>query len=218
MEGLWVLAGDSPTLLDTLQSPEWQELLYKTATYLQSVRARRSIQALLEQSQLQNQELISREEELRQNLEELSVTQEEMRRTQKLLEERAYWQNVLNDLAGLLFQNIASLPVFRSLSRIFVAQLAKHLEARALALVHWEGEKGQTLVSWASKKSPIALPETWTLPPDLIQTLSRQNKEIVVPASEIGLSGEHVDCIVSPYLTPKRLEGLLLVIGSEAAW
>ncbi len=216
VEGLWVIASDTPTLLDTLQSPGWQDLLYKTATYLQSVRARRSIQALLEQSQLQNQELISREEELRQNLEELSVTQEEMRRTQKLLEERAYWQTVYNDLSGILLQNIASRSAFQSLSRIFAAQLAKHLDAKALVFLHAEGGAWKPLVSWASKKNSVEWPETWHISPSLLQTLSKRNSELIVSVAEVGLPSESLDCILAPYLSPKRIEGLLIIVGSEA--
>lgn len=217
VEGLWVLASEDPNLPDTLQTAEWQDFLYKTATYLQSVCARRSIQALLEQSQLQNQELISREEELRQNLEELSVTQEEMRRTQKLLEERAYWQTVYNDLVNILLQNIASRSVFQSLSRVFTAQLAKHLDAKALIFLHWEDPIWKPLASWSSKKSPVQWPETWQFPPAVLQTLSKKNNETTVPAAEISLSPEAGDCILVPYLSPKRVEGLLLIVGSEAS-
>ena len=211
VQGILVIAAseDKSTEWDT---PDWKEFTTEWGAYLQSVRSRRYIQALLEKTQLQNQELASREEELRQNLEELSVTQEEMRRAQELLTERTRWQELVIDLFSLT----SSVNAFdgMSLLRIFLAQASHFMDARG-ALSLWrdpERDVFQLLVQWASKAASQLWPEEWKLQPALIERLEKERKAISVTAHEllaegtVALSGWYA----APFYDVRGLRGILL--------
>ncbi len=216
VQGVLVMAASEDKSTEW-NAPEWKEFITEWGAYLQSVRSRRYIQALLEKTQLQNQELASREEELRQNLEELSVTQEEMRRTQELLTERTRWQELVIDLFSLT----SSVTAFeeRSLLRIFLAQ-ASHFMGAQKALGLWQEPEQNTfslLVKWSSKSVSQLWPEEWKLQPDLIDRLEKNRKAVSVTAHELlaegrpGLSGWYV----APFYDVKGLRGILLFGFSE---
>ncbi|MCX7980256.1 MAG: hypothetical protein N3A68_04310 [Bacteroidia bacterium] len=209
VEGLWVLAAPQESLLDTLSTSEWKDFLYRWAAYLQSVRSRRYIQALLEQSQIQNQELISREEELRQNLEELAVTQEEMRRTQQLLAEKTRWQDFVIDLFTLLTGT--SNARFSSTARIFLAQLGQYVNATATIAVKITEKVGHTLYSWTSRKIAFTPPEEWPLPETLLETLWSSRNCTTLSSQELNLTEGPPFWIVAPYFLPQGVGGLLLI-------
>jgi hypothetical protein len=216
VQGLLVLVSSESA--DTLlESPDWREFLSEWGTYLQSVRSRRYIQTLLEKTQIQNQELASREEELRQNLEELSVTQEEMRRTQELLTERSRWQELVIDLFALT----ASATAFEggSLMRVFLAQASRFMEAQG-ALALWKDPDKNTyriVAQWPSKSVEFLWPEYWTLQEDLLKRLEKERKAVSAVSQEILSEGEPAltGWFVAPYFEPKGLGGLLLFGFSE---
>lgn len=211
VEGLWILASDNPNLLDTLQSSEAQEFLYQTAVYLQSVRARRSVQSLLEQSQLQNQELISREEELRQNLEELWVTQEEMRRAQKLLEERTHWQAVYTELKTLL-ENVATSTELHPITQQFAEKLGRHLGVQAVDVEVLTPDGPESVAHWsAADSSPF--PEGWRFSAALPEA-SEQFTLLPFSASELHLSPEPESWLLVPGYFSGELLGFLLIGGT----
>jgi len=216
VQGILVIAAseDKSTEWD---APDWKEFITEWGAYLQSVRSRRYIQALLEKTQLQNQELASREEELRQNLEELSVTQEEMRRAQELLTERTRWQELVIDLFSLT----SSVSVFdgMSLMRVFLAQASHFMDAR-VALSLWrdpERDVFQLLVQWASKAASQLWPEEWKLQPDLIERLEKERKAVSVTAHELLAEGtvELSGWYVAPFYDVGGLRGMLLFGFSE---
>ncbi|MCS6789723.1 MAG: hypothetical protein NZ580_01895 [Bacteroidia bacterium] len=208
-EGLWVVASSNAHISESLQQPDWKEFLFKWAAYLQSLRARRYIESLLEQSQVQNQELISREEELRQNLEELAVTQEEMRRTQQLLSKQAQYQHFLIDL----FVIIAGANAFRfsSISKVFLGQIGQFMGAKVLAMFKAEPVQWRNVASWKPKKIADDLPRSWTPPPTLQETLEKNRVCVSASASEIHLEGYVPFWIVAPYFVPKGLGGVMLL-------
>jgi hypothetical protein len=216
VQGLLVLVTNESTD-SLLESPEWREFLSEWGTYLQSVRSRRYIQTLLEKTQIQNQELATREEELRQNLEELSVTQEEMRRTQELLTERSRWQELVIDLFALT----ASATAFEggSLMRVFLAQASRFMEAQG-GLALWKDPDKNTyriVAQWLSKSVEFLWPEHWTLQEDLLKRLERERKAVSAVSQEILSEGEPAlaGWLVAPYFEPKGLGGLLLFGFSE---
>jgi len=198
---------------DTLiESPDWQEFLSEWGAYLQSVRSRRYIQALLEKTQIQNQELATREEELRQNLEELSVTQEEMRRTQELLTERSRWQELIIDLFALT----ASATAFEggSLMRIFLAQASRFMEAQG-GLALWKDPDKDTyrlVAQWLSKSLSALWPESWTFQAPFLERLENERKAVSAVSQEILSEGEPAlpGWFVAPYFEARGLRGLLL--------
>lgn len=216
VQGVLVIAA-SEDKSSEWDAPEWKEFITEWGAYLQSVRSRRYIQALLEKTQLQNQELASREEELRQNLEELSVTQEEMRRAQELLTERTRWQELVIDLFSLT----SSISAFdgMSLLRIFLAQASHFMEARG-ALGIWRDSEStvfQLVVQWTSRSVSQLWPEDWELQPALVERLEKERKAISVTAYELlaegspGLSGWYV----APFYDVRGLRGMLLFGFSE---
>jgi hypothetical protein len=208
VQGLLVLVSSESA--DTLlESPDWREFLSEWGTYLQSVRSRRYIQTLLEKTQIQNQELATREEELRQNLEELSVTQEEMRRTQELLTERSRWQELVIDLFALT----ASATAFEggSLMRVFLAQASRFMEAQG-GLALWKDPDKNTyriVAQWLSKSVEFLWPEHWTFQEDLLKRLEKERKAVSAVSQEILSEGEPAltGWFVAPYFEPKGLEG-----------
>lgn len=209
VQGLWVVASGDSQVATTLQQPNWKEFLFKWAAYLQSLRSRRYIQALLEQSQIQNQELISREEELRQNLEELAVTQEEMRRAQQLLSKQAQYRHFLIDL----FVIMAGANIFRfnSISKIFLGQIGQFMEAKALGVFKAEPHSWRNIAFWKSKKTAHSLPLSWTPPPTLQETLEKERKCLSSSAAELYLEESLPFWIVAPYFVPKGLGGVMLL-------
>lgn len=209
IQGLWVVASSDSQLTTALQQADWREFLFKWAAYLQSLRSRRYIQALLEQSQVQNQELISREEELRQNLEELAVTQEEMRRTQQLLSKQAQYQHFLIDL----FVIMAGANVFRfnSISKVFLGQIGQFIGAKVIAMFKAESGAWRNVATWKPKKTANSLPHSWMLPPTLQETLEKERICLSTSAAELGLEGHLPFWIVAPYFIPKGLGGVMLL-------
>jgi hypothetical protein len=211
VQGLLVLV--APEDKDSLwENPEWRDFLNEWGAYLQSVRSRRYIQMLLEKTQIQNQELATREEELRQNLEELSVTQEEMRRTQELLMERTRWQELTIDLFALT----SSATAFEgtSLMRIFLAQASRFMEAQG-ALALWrepESQSFQIVSRWAPKSISQFWPESWAIQESLIERLEKERKTISAVSQEILSQGESglVGWYVAPYYDARGLRGMLL--------
>lgn len=212
VEGVWCIAADRD-ITATLQQIEWQDLLYKWAAYIQSIRSRRYIQALLEQSQVQNQELITREEELRQNLEELAVTQEEMRRAQQLLARQSERQNFIIDLFTLMAA--ADQGNLRSLSRIFLAQTVQYFHAQAGVALLREEKQWETLSKWTGKREDIAIPLTWLIPPAIIQAMENTRQAGSYFAAEIGLETNTHYWLLLPYYTVKGLTGFIGLAFSE---
>ncbi len=192
------------------EASDWREFTSEWGAYLQSVRSRRYIQALLEKTQLQNQELASREEELRQNLEELSVTQEEMRRAQDLLTERTRWQELVIDLFSLT----SSATIFEgtSLMRIFLAQAGHFMEAAGALSLWREGDTIRVITEWASKSLSQFWPETWQLHPALIERLEKERKAVSVTVHELLVEGAPTlsGWYVGPFYDAQGLRGLLL--------
>ncbi len=216
VEGLWVLASTAPKAPSLLQEADWKAFLEKWAAYLHSLRSRRYIQALLEQTQVQNQELLTREEELRQNLEELAVTQEEMRRAQQLLAERARWQEFAIDLFALMAGS--AVPArFDSVARIFLAQLGQYVGAQASAALLPTEESITLLYSWKPRKSEFEPPARWALSDHLLATLNSQRACTTATPREVGLTAGPAHWVLAPYFTPKGLEGLLAVGFAETA-
>ncbi|MEN2992862.1 MAG: hypothetical protein ABDH91_04835 [Bacteroidia bacterium] len=207
LQALWIVLSEKPDLESILGQPEWREVLYKWSAYLQSLRARRYIQALLEQAQLQNQELITREEELRQNLEELAATQEEMRRTQALLARQAELQSFVIDTFTLL--STANVFRFYSVSRIFLAQLSQYLEVQAAVVLSPRLDSWQVLAAWKSRKYSEELPKEWPIAPEILQALNEARTCVARPASEVGPSSLIGEWVLVPYFTPKGIGGLL---------
>ncbi|MCX7651478.1 MAG: hypothetical protein N2200_01220 [Bacteroidia bacterium] len=212
VEGVWCIASEGD-VLSTLSQPVWQDFLYKWAAYLQSIRSRRYIQALLEKSQVQNQELITREEELRQNLEELAVTQEEMHRAQQLLAKQTDNQNFVIDLFTLM---AAAIPAnLRSLSRIFLAQLTQYFHGEGSVILFREDTHWRTLFSWIGKKSNLSFPADWSLPPSTEVGLEQSRKAGCYSASDLGLSQDEHYWVIIPYYTSTGLTGLILIAFLE---
>jgi len=216
VEGLWVLASTAPEAPSLLKEADWKAFLEKWAAYLHSLRSRRYIQALLEQTQVQNQELLTREEELRQNLEELAVTQEEMRRAQQLLAERARWQEFAIDLFTLMAAS--AVPArFDSVARIFLAQLGQYVGAQACATLLPSEEGVMLLYSWKPRKSEFEPPARWPLSDHLLATLNSQRACTTATPREVGLTAGPAHWVLAPYFTPKGLGGLLAVGFAETA-
>ncbi|MCX7606701.1 MAG: hypothetical protein N2170_05485 [Bacteroidia bacterium] len=209
VEGVWVLGTSRADITETLENDAWKEFLYKWAAYLQSIRSRRYIQALLEQSQVQNQELISREEELRQNLEELAVTQEEMRRTQQLMAERARWQDFVIDLFTLMAS--VSDHRFRSTARIFLAQLGQYVDALTTTALSPSEGGWKMLYSWKSRKANFELPTLWHLPDDLVTAFLESRTCTTRSGGELGLVEGPSYWVLVPYFTPQGVGGLLAI-------
>jgi len=207
---LVLVAGESTDTL--IESPDWREFLSEWGAYLQSVRSRRYIQTLLEKTQIQNQELATREEELRQNLEELSVTQEEMRRTQELLTERSRWQELVIDLFALT----ASATAFEgsNLMRIFLAQASRFMEAQG-GLALWKDPDKDTyrlVAQWVPKSLSLLWPESWSFQQPLLERLENERKAVSAVSQEILSEGEPAlpGWFVAPYFEVQGLQGLLL--------
>lgn len=214
VEGVWVAVASSEASLQAkLSQEEWQDLLYKWAAYLHSIRSRRYIQSLLEQSQVQNQELITREEELRQNLEELAVTQEEMRRTQQFIAERARWQDFVIDLFTLM-AGVSALR-FPSVARIFLAQLGQYVDAQACVVLSPAVEGWHTLFSWKARKATFTPPPMWHFSPETLAGLVETRSCTTRTAMELNLSEAPSDWVLVPYFTPQGVGGLLM-IGFES--
>ncbi|MCS7297626.1 MAG: hypothetical protein NZ611_05375 [Bacteroidia bacterium] len=214
VEGLWCIAAPE-LVIDTFKHPHWQDVLYKWAAYLQSIRSRRSIQTLLEQSQVQNQELITREEELRQNLEELAVTQEEMRRAQQLLARQSERQNFIIDLFTLMAAaNPANL---RSLSRIFLAQLLQYFRAKVAAVLLREENRWKALFTWTTKDVGFAFPSAgWEISPSLMAALEAARQPTSSSTAELGLlPDQSYYWLILPYYTVQGLQGLIVLAFSE---
>jgi len=216
VQGILVIAA-SEDKSNEWNAPEWKEFITEWGAYLQSVRSRRYIQALLEKTQLQNQELASREEELRQNLEELSVTQEEMRRAQELLTERTRWQELVIDLFSLT----SSISAFEGTSstRIFLAQASHFMDAGG-ALSLWrdpEQNVFQVIAQWASKSISQLWPKEWKLHNTLIERLEKERKAVSVTAYELLAEGnlELAGWYVAPFYDVRGLRGILLFGFSE---
>lgn len=207
---LVLVAGESTDTL--MESLDWREFLSEWGAYLQSVRSRRYIQTLLEKTQIQNQELATREEELRQNLEELSVTQEEMRRTQELLTERSRWQELVIDLFALT----ASVTAFEGsgLMRIFLAQASRFMEAQG-GLALWKDPDKDTyrlVTQWVSKSQSALWPESWSFQESFLERLEKERKAVSAVSQEILSEGEPAlsGWFVAPYFEAQGLRGLLL--------
>lgn len=206
VEGVWCIAAERD-IIPILKQTEWQDLLYKWAAYIQSVRSRRYIQSLLEQSQVQNQELITREEELRQNLEELAVTQEEMRRAQQLLARQSERQNFIIDLFTLMAT--ADQGNLRSLSRIFLAQTVQYFHAaRAAALLRNDSE-WNLLSKWSGKKEDAADLSNWHIPSAIVEALDHTRQAACYFAAEMGLDADTHYWLLLPYYTVKGLTGII---------
>ncbi|GIV25060.1 MAG: hypothetical protein KatS3mg026_0752 [Bacteroidia bacterium] len=215
VEGLWVLASTASEVPSLLKEPAWKAFLEKWAAYLHSLRSRRYIQALLEQTQVQNQELLTREEELRQNLEELAVTQEEMRRTQQLLAERARWQEFAIDLFTLMAGS--AVPArFDSVARIFLAQLGQYVGAQACAALLPTEESFTLLYHWKARKAAFEPPAQWSFSEHLLSALTSQRTCTTATSREVGLEAGPSHWVVAPYFTPQGLGGLLAVGFAEA--
>lgn len=212
VEGVWCIASEGD-ILSTLAEPTWQDFLYKWAAYLQTLRSRRYIQSLLEKTQIQNQELITREEELRQNLEELAVTQEEMRRAQQLLSKQRDSQNFIIDLFTLM---AAAVPHnLRSISRIFLAQLSQYFHGEGAALLYHTDKGWHTLFSWSSKRAGISFPTQWNIPSAILEGLERSRQAGCYSAADLGIEGDKNYWLVIPYFTPTGLSGMTLMAFSE---
>lgn len=206
VEGVWCIASEkdlAPLLADT----DWRDLQYKWAAYIQSFRSRRYIQSLLEQSQVQNQELITREEELRQNLEELAVTQEEMRRAQHLLAHQSERQNFIIDLFTIMAT--AHQANFRSLSKIFLAQTVQYFHAQAGVALLREGDTWVRLAAWAGKKDADTFPKVWHIPPIITETLSNSRNITSYSARELGIESDASYWLLLPYYTVNGLAGIV---------
>lgn len=206
VEGLWCVAADKD-ILSILSESYWEDLLYKWAAYLQSIRSRRYIQALLEQSQVQNQELITREEELRQNLEELAVTQEEMRRAQQLLAHQSERQNFIIDLFTIMAPALTT--NFASLSRIFLAQTVQYFHAEAGALLSMEGQVWRPLFFWRSKKSDTDFPSIWHIPTSITEALNQTRQPACYSGGDLGIPADKHYWLLLPYYTTQGVGGLL---------
>ncbi len=218
VQGVLVMAApeDKSTEWDT---PDWKEFSNEWGAYLQSVRSRRYIQALLEKTQLQNQELASREEELRQNLEELSVTQEEMRRAQELLTERTRWQELVIDLFSLT--STVTLFSDMSLMRIFLAQASHFMNALG-ALGLWRDPEKNTfelIANWSSKSISLSLPDWWEIQPALIERVEKERKAVSATSHELLIDGslELPSWYVAPFYDVQGLRGILLFGFPEIA-
>ncbi|MCS7162156.1 MAG: hypothetical protein NZ958_02335 [Bacteroidia bacterium] len=207
LQALWVVVSEKSDLESILAQPEWHEVLYKWSAYLQSLRAQRYIQALLEQAQVQNQELITREEELRQNLEELATTQEEMRRTQALLARQTELQNFVIDTFTLL--STANTFRFRSVSRIFLAQVSQYLGAEAAVVLSPQQDSWQALGFWKSRKYSEELPVEWPIASEILRALSEARTCLAYPGPQIGPPHLKGEWILVPYFTPNGVGGLL---------
>ncbi len=216
LQGLLVLSS-ATDLTDWLQSPDWQDFAHQWGTYLQSVRSRRYIQALLEKTQIQNQELASREEELRQNLEELAVTQEEMRRTQELLTERARWQSLVIDLFSLT----SASTLFESgrLMRIFLAQVGRFIDAEGgLALwIEPETHTHRLLAQWKSGSISELWSEKWAISTDFLKSIESTRKTASVLVSELLEEGSSPlsGWLIAPFFDGQGIRGLLAYGFSE---
>lgn len=212
VEGVWCIAADKG-LEPLLKTTDWQELQYKWAAYIHSLRSRRYIQSLLEQSQVQNQELITREEELRQNLEELAVTQEEMRRAQQLLARQSERQNFIIDLFTIMAT--AHQANFRSLSKIFLAQTVQYFHAQAGAALLREEESWTASALWTGKRDANTLPDVWHIPADVIDTLDQSRQIACYSAREIGLATDTSYWLLLPYYTVSGLMGIIALSFAE---
>lgn len=216
VEGLWVIASTTAEVPSFLKQSDWKAFLEKWAAYLHSLRSRRYIQALLEQTQVQNQELLTREEELRQNLEELAVTQEEMRRAQQLLAERARWQEFAIDLFTIMAGS--AVPArFDSVARIFLAQLGQYVGAQACAALLPTEESATLLYAWKPRKVEFEPPARWPLSAHLLTTMASQRACTTATPREVGLEAGPAHWVLAPYFTPKGLGGLLAVGFVEIA-
>lgn len=215
VEGLWVVASTASEAPSFLQEPAWKAFLEKWAAYLHSLRSRRYIQTLLEQTQVQNQELITREEELRQNLEELAVTQEEMHRAQQLLAERARWQEFAIDLFTLMAGS--AVPArFDSVARIFLAQLGQYVGAQACVTLLPTGESVTLLYHWKARKVAFEPPDHWSFSEYLLAALTSQRTCTTATSREVGLEEGPSHWVIAPYFMPRGLGGLLAVGFDEA--
>lgn len=212
VEGVWCIAADKD-LEPLLKTTDWQELQYKWAAYIHSLRSRRYIQSLLEQSQVQNQELITREEELRQNLEELAVTQEEMRRAQQLLAQQSERQTFIIDLFTLMAA--ADQGNFRSLSRIFLAQTVQYFHAEmGVALLRNDSE-WNLLFKWSGKKDAPESLSDWHIPSIISEAFEHKRQPACYFAAEVGLEADNRYWLLLPYYTVKGLAGLIGLAFSE---
>ncbi|MCX7764836.1 MAG: hypothetical protein N2253_08100 [Bacteroidia bacterium] len=212
VEGLWCIASEQD-LSATLSQEEWQDFLYRWAAYLQSIRTRRYIQALLEQTQIQNQELITREEELRQNLEELAVTQEEMKRAQQLLSKQSERQNFIIDLFTLMAT--ARMSNFRSLSRIFLAQIHQYFRAEHTAAFVREEDGWRLLSQWIGKKAHLQLPPKWMPNASILEGLEKNRYPACYSDADLGFSTGDYYWLLMPYYIVSGLYGMILMAFPE---
>ncbi|MCX8112527.1 MAG: hypothetical protein N3E49_04935 [Bacteroidia bacterium] len=212
VEGVWCIAAEKD-LTPLFKQDEWQDFLYKWAAYLQSIRSRRYIQSLLERSQVQNQELITREEELRQNLEELAVTQEEMHRAQLLLAKQSERQNFIIDLFTLMAT--ANPDSFRSLARILLAQSIQYFRAEAGGAFLREETTWRLLSTWTRKKSHLSLPPKWDPPFFLTEALEKLRQAVCYPDVDVGFESNGSYWLLLPYYTTAGLTGLICMAFPE---
>ncbi|MGQ9863045.1 MAG: hypothetical protein ACUVRD_00970 [Bacteroidia bacterium] len=208
-------AGESQGLLalsslSEMPDDDLKPYVANVAAYLQDTRSKLFIQSLLENLQLQNQELISREEELRQNLEELSATQEGMQQTQKILDQRTRLQKFVIDTFILMAS--ATEKNFYSLLRIALSQIARFFDLKLIwPLVYAEG-KLHTQIIWkdGKSKSLIGQNQGMPLPDDLTALLESQD-----PLRLESINDYQDKVSIFPYRTPIGLWGILVVDGDK---